>query len=132
MTDPTLTRAEAGRELDALIAQRVFGIQVQRSTHPSDEGEYYDLRSKRPGYNYPVTEIDHYSRDIEAAWQVAEMLSAEWFCVIHSYRALLSRKLWVASFFRAPNDRDDQHFSADAPTAPLAICRAALKALDHE
>jgi len=93
---------EAGREMDALIAEKVtqrnVGIRV------------YDNRLPR------------YSTDISAAWEVADWLRNYWgtFELIaglswHCWSELKDAKIW-----------------GTGNTAPLAICRAALLAVMEE
>jgi hypothetical protein len=93
----------AGRELDARVAEKVMG---------------WEPRGPHPIHGTPVfatgrndTFAPHFSTDIAAAWQAAEKLKAA------SWR------------FRVWQDYKDA-LMVDAETAPLAICRAALKALE--
>jgi hypothetical protein len=67
----------------------------------------------------PYIEVPHYSTDLSAAWQLVERIREPG----HAFH--LSRFdpcIWLATF------RDDG-YAAQAETAPLAICRAALKAV---
>lgn len=69
------------------------------------------------------------SLEIEAAWKVvAEMRERGWFLTLQEEGG--SSQQWVASF--ATDDTVDDHvFGGEelGPTAPLAICRAALSAI---
>ncbi len=90
---------QAGREMDKIIWIHLFGH------------EYKDWR---------VVLMPEYSKYIAAAWEVIEWLedwkiSVDW----------LPPDKWQAVF---STDEDGTHYSI-ADTAPLAICRAALKAL---
>ena len=97
---------KAGRELDALVAEKVMG----------------DLPPR--GYSIP-----DYSIFISAAWAVVEKLylTSEFFLET-SYYGMDKNKRWWAQF--STHGIDDE-FHAEAPTAPLAICRAALKAVEN-
>lgn len=103
----------AGRELDALVAERVLGHTVVRPENPLDEWEEWD-----DGFYSGAPRLRPYSTHIAAAWQVVEKLTADrwhfgfgcdpdgiWHC-------------WVG----ATTEKTDK-------SAPLAICRAALSAL---
>ena len=107
----------AGREMDALIRQYVFG-----QTPPRKNGEL--TRSWVDGY---LCEDTFYSTDIAAAWEVVEKLKM-------AIVPLESPDGWAS--------HDNQSFDiihgyyerpvvdwASATTAPLAICRAALLAI---
>lgn len=125
---------EPGRELDALIAERVMGLTVittQEETSQFDPagrwvpgGEYYEVDvqwAMPPGQEEPDVDdyLPGYSTRIDAAWQVVERFErlgydvamhttngGEWVCVFRG--ALLAD-------------------ATMAPTAPHAICLAALK-----
>lgn len=93
----------AGRELDALILSRVMGQK----------------------YVFIDTPLPHYSTSIEAAWQVVEKMRPDWEVQIqnHEWRTAEPMDGWTV--------RIGCHI-ATAPTAPLAICRAALAAVESE
>ena len=67
--------------------------------------------------------IGPYSTDIAAAWKVVEHLRMRGFFQFQVWNYLY---VWHASFANA--DFSFADLEVDAPTAPLAICRAALKA----
>jgi len=79
----------------------------------------------------------HYSEDIKAAWEVVEKMrhtpckDGDHFCF-----DLYSMNDWMAVFRHHLGERrpeegfeNFEYFAARAQTAPLTICRAALKAL---
>lgn len=104
---------DAGRELDALIAEKVMGW-----TWKEVEGEQY-LYPPRPG----DVNIPHYSTDIAAAWQVVEKLAE---------LGMLTSVCWGRSGNHgiiASVDILEGGFNKPiaAHTAPLAICLAALE-----
>lgn len=119
----------AGRELDALVAEKVMGLSVSwRSLHPnpdaSDPPEIYLLDDKgdmpllevRSGDGW--TFLPRYSTDITAAWQVVERMKERgyWLCLIQN------QLLFSASFDSVLTDH-----RATGETAPHAICLAALE-----
>ena len=112
---------EAGRELDAEVAEKVFGL-------IPCQGDFH-----RDGYALPCHatpehptqggETPCYSTDISAAFTVADALIARglYFCVECSLIGVKQkRREWNAW-------AHDQN--VNAPTAPLAICLAALSAV---
>ncbi len=93
---------KAGRELDALVAEKVMGQYFRN--------EWYKL------YN---DTIPCYSTDISAAWKVVEKIKKEFVGISDP----LNCNIWECSFtFKT---------SALGETAPLAICRAALLAMEE-
>ena len=108
---------EAGRKLDALVAEKVMGVkpeQVYCDISGRSISRYFDLEDRM--------RIESYSTDIAAAWQVLERVAESWLpCVMHD------GMMWVAEF-----DSIIECHTAYADTAPLAICRCALKTVDKE
>lgn len=108
----TLTREQvlamgAGREVDALLLQRVFGINCG-----SKQG--YDELIDENGSVVPI-----YSADISAAWKVVKHLSKKYGVNVYEDEgAPCECKLHKWS--------SEPNHEAEAETAPLAICRAAL------
>jgi len=118
MSDPYAVRpseepAAAGRELDANVARKVMGIECFTHIHEDGRVDWIEEHGDGP--------VARYSTDIAAAWQVVEkMRERGWFLNLHEEGALSQQ--WVCVF-------DDDAFDSGeflAPTAPLAICRAAL------
>jgi len=117
----------AGRELDALVAERVMGwldVGKQRdSVHTEfvnfgvDPATVEERRAKK----YAARQVvPHYSSDIAAAFQVVEKMAEKGDLIfLQTHRGDAER--YAATFV--------EPFTAYAPTAPLAICRAALKAV---
>lgn len=108
---------EAGRELDALAAEKVMGWTVQLIVGPQDAfEEWRDPRGWRYG-----PEPKPYSTDIAAAWQVVEQMQGrELTDIAVSWDIRDDKWCWVARFGRTERT---------GYTAPTAICRAALAAL---
>jgi hypothetical protein len=104
-----------GRELDALIAERVFGEHVVWVKDKPWESK------GQPYANGHFT--SHYSSNIKAAWEIFGRMFG------HVERRGHPRpgEEWVAQLWYG--GRAGQAY---AETAPLAICLAALAALDPE
>jgi hypothetical protein len=117
----------AGRELDALIAEKVMGWTYK--TFP--DGVLPHVKH----WHGPNDEclLPCYSISIAAAWQVVGLLSKEWKFDLEYYPGLNNEPDWCAMFF---NNRDSfgnvGAFAASADTAPLAICLAALRAIESK
>jgi len=105
----------AGREIDSLVAEKIMGWKPDR-----DELWRWDDGS---GSGRPI-ECPRFSEDIAAAWTVVEKLGEDGFLL---YR-VSNRPIWRAQFNLAEAVFDWPGY-ADAETAPLAICRAALSAV---
>ena len=129
---------EAGRELDALIAEKVMG---------------WNLFAGEPGYgrrpnkfmSLILDPIPHYSTNIEAAWLVVEKIHAGLNPArmgTYNYLTLVCTGTysgWAASFdFNLGDEWWEADvivscpFAARGHTAELAICLAALKAMNVE
>ena len=119
----------AGRGMDALIAEKVMGIDLSQECG----GEMYDEDSnywsctscsKEGGWNEDfqhTIQPQHYSNSINAAWGVVEKLCNESGCDIVKVCKRdpeLLRGEWSCNLGRG--------FEAFGDTAPLAICRTAL------
>lgn len=124
-----------GRELDLLIAQKVFGYGRQiNALGPSFLTELpNNVHRDRPvvGADENLYFLKKYSTDIAAAWEVVEKMIEEteqdkdpmvFTLDIHPHRQLN----WDADFTSVY--MGGGHGYANADTAPLAICLAALKA----
>jgi len=128
MTREEILSTEAGREMDALIAEKVMGEKQPIYVHEFHIDPIYS-----EGHNwfcYPSFyegdickwEPRNFSTDISAAWEVADWLRNYWgtFELIaglswHCWSELKDAKIW-----------------GTGNTAPLAICRAALLAVMEE
>lgn len=120
----------AGRELDALVAEKVMGwIWFPKD----DEGPRY-LASPDPNSMYvwyPGSGVGThplYSTSIAAAWEVWDKLIADgWYPdVITSH---VSDGLDYRCELHRGGDGDGDYVISHADTAPLAICLAALAAI---
>jgi hypothetical protein len=104
ITREEILAMSAGVEMDMLIELELFGKVASVYYHP------------RP-----------FSTDLSAAWEVVEkMKQNNWFFILSDN---LFPDRWEASFFWDPNQT---MIEAIAETAPLAICRAALRVAMEE
>ena len=100
-----------GRELDALVAEKVMGGRRMRTT----DARYYWNGLNTNG------ELPAYSTDIAAAWTVVERLGDKFNFIGKCADG------WNAVLFYDGNSHGEI-----APSAPHAICLAALKAVGVE
>lgn len=121
---------KAGRELDAIIAEKVMGLRV---------GEYIPVEIQPDHIIYEgwpilddkgdrVSGLQHYSTRIKDAWEVVEMLSETYDLVqTHTYPGPQPERCHciILKNFGSVDWTVDH-----APNMPLAICRAALKAIE--
>ena len=157
--DPVTTLV-AGRELDAMVAERVMGLHPCTFTaqdawsafatswvceHAIEKSENDQMRRYYPvGYqskcypsnteamNHPHSPLLAYSTSIAAAWAVVEYLHDQFY----SFNLECCGGSCCATLSHTtqigPNVMNEQEQSEYADTAPLAICLAALKALGVE
>lgn len=121
---------EAGRALDALIAEKFFGLQpilvntdmeiftLQRQF--LDAGDYYIM------VGGGIERLPDYSTDIRDAWQLVE---APRILTLFAYMEVSVIRYHDRYECHIENDTSSFLCIEEAPTAPLAICRAALAAL---
>jgi hypothetical protein len=105
---------KAGRELDALIAEKVMGFDIVPG--PGELGIKVNITECR--------RIPPYSKNIAAAWEVVKSFGGRFEFSLEEDQGELMP--WIASFSRL--DASDMA-SAEAETAPHAICLAALRAV---
>lgn len=119
----------AGRELDALVAEKVMGWTAcdANEAYPrwmhGDPGDEFAEAGRGRGCA-PLTTAwrvpySRYSTDIAAAWEVVEKVRGDrdvWL------QWDSETSIWGCQFFSGGHE-------CFADTAPLAICRAALKAV---
>lgn len=122
----------AGREMDALVAEKVMAWTSVRTGKKYDASDFDDLYGQSLGGFDWRCPVPGYSTDIAAAWKVVEYLRKR----KEPYGAQLdhieernqSEGIWVVQFCAKYNEAW-WHAHAYADTVPLAICRAALKAV---
>src|SRR4051812_17548037 len=106
----------AGRKLDALIAAKVMGWDVRGP----DDGPWVALAENG---RHATHETFRPSTDIAAAWEVVEhFANYKWLAQSASGRWGTGPMMWECAFASPAS------FQVVAETAPLAICRAALRA----
>lgn len=130
-----MTQREAGRELDADVAEMVMGERVVWREHNTNErhrlwivNENWHDQGGRKYYNIAPC----YSTDMGDAWYVVERMSAlGWWARIQSpfTRGEPSSAGFTPLGTSGWNGRPD-HF-VRSPSVPLAICLAALAALEN-
>jgi len=127
-----------GRELDALVAEKVMGLEPWPEQDPRWQCKAFKAKIIPYGQEAKPCLPPEYSTDIAAAWEVMEKFKdrglevgwdkyrEKWFCTN------------LAEDFRYAFDLDETEFKSTfndnsiavlADTAPLVICVAALKAV---
>lgn len=121
MTREEILNMEAGREMDALVAEQVMGYERTADVMPYGFGNAWLL---------------YYTTDIAAAWEVAKKILDDYSESYYMFGYPLIDADWnVCDKSWAKFYIDDDEFAADAPGfdgLPLAICRAALLATLEE
>jgi len=119
-----------GRELDALVAEKVFGAVVSwdkyaGGNHPHSPS-INTPECPSCGYDghWDHDAVPNYSTDISAAWQVVDRLTE----VFADMELTVDKGMWECLF--DTREIVPEHFLAGADTAPHAICLAALKAVE--
>lgn len=120
----------AGPELDALVAHLVLGWINVHVNFPGNWAtvrgippEYVDKQPEGRTVNFPGNK---WSRVISSAWDVVEAMERRGYSTnLHSHVDGSGRR-WTAEFWEHVENTDMGH----GDTAPLAICRAALAALE--
>lgn len=120
MTRDEILNMPVGREMDALVAEKVLGWQWQgfeggyQRLYIND-GDYRRYGAIREGGETEYTNnLHNYSTEMGAAWDVVEKFNNQ--CMLNNVHGL-----WECYF--------PGNVMGLAETAPLAICRAALLAV---
>lgn len=103
----------AGREMDCLIAEKVFGW---------GKDTIKNVKRNRGYYNCKILEL--YSTGIADAWVIVRRWVADYGTFELNCANINTEINWHCQFGNYP--------AGDGKTAPLAICRAALKAAGIE
>lgn len=126
MNREDIYKMEAGKEIEKLIAELVFNLEIIQH----DDGPNPPYYCYVDGDNWLAPSVEPYSRDIAAAWRVVEkFLSLNDEHVFHVFSPAELRKEWYAGC-GIPGRDGAGHGYAD--TAQLAICRAALQAMGKQ
>lgn len=121
--ETTVTR-DAGRDLDALVAEQVMGVPMPgRDEAPPPYQSWLHHKSKAWHWHFgdDCWLAMPYSTDIGAAWEVVEKLGADMGLYYHG-----GIPEYEATFFGSC-DGVAYVVTDRGETAPLAICRAALR-----
>jgi len=121
----------AGREMDALIAEKIFGkVKCQAKCHNPGVRAWLDGRYcyALPGSPQDGAELLLYSHDISAAWEVVEKMGM---IMDLFYRPDVIPK-WAGNKWYCKFECHDRQGYSSAETLPLAICRAALKTIEEK
>ena len=126
---------KAGRELDALIAEKVMGW---AATHEDELYIWFNDGVPGPPKRF-CSDIDYY-RENPFFWSPSTQIADAWLVV----EKLREMGAWISlgakdgafnwdfrGIIREEQD-DERRFIAHAATAPLAICLAALKAVEGD
>ena len=125
-----------GRELDALIAEKVMGLKNIRK----DGGFAHFVEPDYVHGNHPQRNsgipIPHYSTDIAAAWEVVEKISP---IRIEKHERAVGGFIYRVSIVSEVNNWEGcgrfpagYNWSIEKETAPHAICLAALRAVGYK
>ena len=120
MSEDEIRQMEAGRALDALVAEKIFHIEVELRPL-TNHGGYLVPEDWYPAgaLCHPAKAIPHYSTDIAAAWEVVEKVMAP-LKVGDAPESIWDFRYWF----------DDSGLCyRTAAGAAEAICRAALLAV---
>jgi hypothetical protein len=135
MNPTEIDKMEAGPELDALVAKKVMGWKLEPYTaycggtpeqarqEAIKQGWYYwedENGDEIPGQ----LEDNSFSTDIAAAWKVVELLNKKFKTFVEFIGVNIPVMDWRVVLFS-----DSSPVVSLGRTAPLAICRAALKAV---
>ena len=114
---------EAGRELDALVAEKVMGWHVTPRGRCISPG--YNPDCYKGGYLGAPFDVPKYSTDIAAAWEAHRKIIMPSTELAFNY----ARELEIAAG-ACWGGNDCNVLDVLRYLTPLAICRAALKALE--
>lgn len=117
------TDLKPGRELDALVAEKVFGRKVEWVYDEEECRKEPMVFMDRTG-DFEV--LSHYSTSIACAWEVVETLIStdDWAEFSLDYESNLKWTVAPGSFYH------DTAKAVFGETAPHAICLAALKVVE--
>lgn len=114
-----------GRELDALVAEKVMGLLVSRDSAWERAYEQEDDLVETTQDRRLRRTLQPYSTDIAAAWEVVEKLEL----LDRGWQLCQSQRGWGIGHSSVGDEWD---WVVRAKTAPHVICLAALKAVGHE
>lgn len=115
---------KAGRELDALVEQELFGNNLVWINEQPYTRQYVDQRRIDSIGMCADGNVPRYSTDIKAAWEVVEKLK-----LLERFSLTLQQLSPTNTAWTLSDLRDGEPI-AWSETAPHAICLAALKAVN--
>jgi hypothetical protein len=123
---------DAGRELDILVAEKVFGFEV-KAFHQFGNMTLRYINPRDPSLGH-WCELPHFSTTMTAAWNIVELMTdltlPDW-CTFEMHRSMNQHDIdswgYTVLFGEQYNPTHQYERRVWAPTAPLAICLAALK-----
>jgi len=131
----------AGRELDALVAEKIMGFCVGDGQEVSFAKDGWICKCHNKFTVYP-SNVKDYSISISAAWEVVEKVRTNW---DREYGDDAPKQMkpywqivdcnehgWRVDIIIGSDDGDALMVQEADDTAPLAICLAALKAVGEE
>ena len=101
---------QPGRELDALIAEKVMGF-ILSTVHDGTDQRYCFH-----GLNHDAVKVEPYSTSIAAAWEVVEK-----FDYLYLFHGTVFK--WECKLVSSDHEN---YYARNCDTAPLAICKASL------
>lgn len=107
------------REIDALVAVKCMGWR-------KEDDKYYPSDARPKDWPHGIS-VPYYSKLIDTAWEVVEKLESMGLCVYITNSESVASIHWSVFVF---NHHRVQIVYASGPTAELAICRAALLAIE--
>ena len=148
MTKDEIVSMKAGVEMDALIAEKILGMSLEHLPVLWEEGNTSDGKDGWSGFVCPRCRLPRdlldrpcckqYSTDIRAAWDVVQKIVGEKNDEHDLFIECWSDGEWFVAFHPMGYSSRTPRASCDGkktgqPSAPLAICRAALiYALEEE
>lgn len=128
---------QAGRELDQEIAETIFGWAVEHvpgvgaycwTVNTTEDWHAYAARSEAEAWDY----APYYSTDMSAAWTIVEH--------VHTWIFSKRQRFFAALYIMGKTEGGFASWpgmltlfgKGDYPTFPLALCRAALAALEGD
>lgn len=129
MTEDEIRNLPAGREMDALVAQQLFGWMFIASNfvHNLEYGTMIPPNGWKRD-NFIPDECPHYSTDIAAAWEVVEKMRGMALAMTMGK----GDDAYQCRIFDGRIAPEAYRVLVSAETAPLAICRAALLAMESK
>lgn len=123
MTHDEIDKLEAGREIDALVAEGM-GLTITEASRHTDS-IVYDIENAGRFF----APVSRYSTSISSAWEVVEKFK-DYLYLYHNSRLCGPGPydvMWECKLVEGEPKEDPRRYYGVAPTAPLAICRAFLK-----